>query len=121
MVFLYFYSSLSFFPFFLYLTPRDIDKIMAYLQVRKLAGEIAPEGASVRPRQTLLFSATFSKEVREVAAVTLRSGYTVVDTVGEEVEQTHSHVVQEMMAVPVGTLFFLYSTVMSRKKRGEGG
>ena len=59
-------------------------------------------GATVRPRQTLLFSATFSKEVREVAAVTLRKGYTIIDTVGEEVEQTHSHVTQEMMSVPVG-------------------
>jgi ATP-dependent RNA helicase MSS116, mitochondrial len=56
-----------------------------------------------RPRQTLLFSATFSKEVKEVAAVTLRKGYSIIDTVGEEVEQTHSHVVQEMMSVPVGT------------------
>jgi ATP-dependent RNA helicase MSS116, mitochondrial len=58
-----------------------------------------------RPRQTLLFSATFSKEVKEVAAVTLRKGYSIIDTVGEEVEQTHSHVVQEMMSVPVGTYF----------------
>ena len=48
-------------------------------------------GSSGAGRQTLLFSATFSKEVREVAAVTLRKGYTIVDTVGEEVEQTHSH------------------------------
>ena len=47
-------------------------------------------------RQTLLFSATFSKEVRDVAAVTLRKGYTIVDTVGEEVEQTHSHGVLNM-------------------------
>ena len=42
-------------------------------------------------RQTLLFSATFSREVRAIAATTLRKGYTIVDTVGEEVEQTHSH------------------------------
>ena len=42
-----------------------------------------------------------------MAAVTLRKGYTIVDTVGEEVEQTHSHVVQEMMAVPVGTYVHL--------------
>jgi superfamily II DNA/RNA helicase len=63
---------------------------------------IAYIGALTRARQTLLFSATFSKEVRDVAAVTLRQGYTIVDTVGEEVEQTHSHVVQEMMSIPVG-------------------
>ena len=50
-----------------------------------------PVGAMSRPRQTLLFSATFSKEVKEVAAVTLRKGYNIIDTVGEEVEQTHSH------------------------------
>lgn len=52
---------------------------------------IAYIGALTRARQTLLFSATFSKEVRDVAAVTLRQGYTIVDTVGEEVEQTHAH------------------------------
>ena len=49
---------------------------------------------SDKPRQTLLFSATFSREVREIAASFLRQGYQVVDTVGEEVEQTHEHVTQ---------------------------
>jgi hypothetical protein len=51
---------------------------------------ITPSGPGPT-RQTLLFSATFSKEVKEVAAVTLRKGYSIIDTVGEEVEQTHSH------------------------------
>ena len=29
--------------------------------------------------------------MKDVAAVTLRKGYNIIDTVGEEVEQTHSH------------------------------
>ena len=56
---------------------------------------------SDKPRQTLLFSATFSNEVKQIAASFLRPGYTVVDTVGEEVEQTHAHVDQHLMVVPM--------------------
>ena len=53
-----------------------------------------PVSTTDKPRQTLLFSATFSREVREIAASFLRQGYQIVDTVGEEVEQTHEHVTQ---------------------------
>lgn len=52
-------------------------------------------------RQTLLFSATFNKEIREVATKSLQPGYISIDTVGEEGEQTHSHVKQEMYSIPV--------------------
>ena len=62
----------------------DIERILALLP-------------SKDSRQTLLFSATVPKAVQDVAAVSLRMGYTYVDTVGEEVEQTHMHVKQELV------------------------
>ena len=71
---------------------RDINKIASYLPSQE-------KGAL---RQTFLFSATFSNEIKEVARVFLRRGYTVVDTVGDEVEQTHLHVPQSIVSVPTG-------------------
>ena len=73
---------------------RDINKIASYLPSRD-------NGAS---RQTVLFSATFSDGIKQVARTFLRQGYTVVDTVGEEVEQTHSHVPQSIVSVPTGNV-----------------
>ena len=84
---------------------RDLDAIMSFIpQGRpvsssqggggKRPGGGHPVSTTDKPRQTLLFSATFSREVREIAASFLRQGYQVVDTVGEEVEQTHEHVTQ---------------------------
>lgn len=48
-------------------------------------------------RQTLLFSATVPKAVQEIARTALRPGYGFIDTVGEEQEQTHAHVQQELI------------------------
>ena len=62
----------------------DIDRILALLP-------------SKENRQTLLFSATVPRAVQEVAAVSLKKGYAFVDTVGEEEEQTHLHVKQELV------------------------
>ena len=91
---------------------RDLDAIMSFIpQGRPTANVMSsqqggggggkrPGGGhpvsttTDKPRQTLLFSATFSREVREIASSFLRQGYQVVDTVGEEVEQTHEHVTQ---------------------------
>lgn len=71
------------------------------------------------PRQTLLFSATFADEVKGVAGQFLRRDYQVsllvcrhficmplyvcyvlqlIDTVGDDEEQTHSHVPQHIMS-----------------------
>lgn len=76
---------------------RDINKIAAYL----------PSGVSSeknKVRQTLLFSATFSNEIKEVASTFLRKNYSVIDTVGEEVEQTHQHVLQNIVSVRSGKI-----------------
>jgi ATP-dependent RNA helicase MSS116 len=72
---------------------RDIDQITAFLNKR--------DAGTFGPRQTLLFSATVAPEVREIAKQTLLPGYKFVDTVGEEVEQTHAHVPQRVMCAPL--------------------
>ena len=72
---------------------RDIDQIMSFLNRR--------DSARLGPRQTLLFSATVSAEVRQVANTALLPGYKTINTVGEDEEQTHAHVPQRVMAVPM--------------------
>ena len=74
--------------------PYDYLPFTPCLLACLLSGGGHPVSTTDKPRQTLLFSATFSREVREIAASFLRQGYQVVDTVGEEVEQTHEHVTQ---------------------------
>ena len=44
-------------------------------------------------RQTLLFSATMPRDVRNIAQLALKDRYEFVDCVGEE-ESTHQHVPQ---------------------------
>eukprot|EP00403_Amphidinium_massartii_P028544 CAMPEP_0178391400 /NCGR_PEP_ID=MMETSP0689_2-20121128/11144_1 /TAXON_ID=160604 /ORGANISM="Amphidinium massartii, Strain CS-259" /LENGTH=759 /DNA_ID=CAMNT_0020011943 /DNA_START=51 /DNA_END=2327 /DNA_ORIENTATION=+ len=65
-----------------------IDKILAYMPDKK-------------DRQTLLFSATVPASVRQIADQALSKGYATVDTVGEEEEQTHEHVRQQLLVLPV--------------------
>jgi ATP-dependent RNA helicase MSS116, mitochondrial len=72
---------------------RDIDQITNYLNQRN-SGQLGK-------RQTLLFSATVAPEIREIAGRTLLPGYKCIDTVGDEVEQTHSHVPQLLMCAPL--------------------
>eukprot|EP00606_Chrysophyceae_sp_TOSAG23-5_P001011 GSChrysophyteH2.ASY1.ANO1.186.1 assembled CDS len=64
----------------------DIDRILALLP-------------SPNTRQTLLFSATVPHAVRDIANKSLRSGWGLIDTVGEEVEQTHSHQITTLAQV----------------------
>jgi ATP-dependent RNA helicase MSS116 len=47
-------------------------------------------------RHTLLFSATIPASVHEIAKAALRTGFEYVDTVGEDADQTHVHVQQEL-------------------------
>ncbi|KAJ1416196.1 myc-regulated DEAD/H box 18 RNA helicase-like protein, partial [Ochromonadaceae sp. CCMP2298] len=71
---------------------RDIDKITRYVDQRDSRAGV---------RHTLLFSATVAPEIRQIASTTLRAGYKVIDCVGEEVEQTHAHVPQLVIEVPL--------------------
>mmetsp|Transcript_32234 Transcript_32234/g.46506 ORF Transcript_32234/g.46506 Transcript_32234/m.46506 type:complete len:725 (+) Transcript_32234:137-2311(+) len=72
---------------------RDIDQITTFLNQRKSPGK----------RQTLLFSATISEDIKKIAKTTLQPGYQFIDTVGDDAEdQTHAHVPQQYMVVPLG-------------------
>lgn len=59
---------------------RDINKIAAFLPSNAPSAE-RPSGY----RQTLLFSATYTDDIKDVAKTFLRKGYSLIDTVGEEV------------------------------------
>lgn len=77
---------------------RDIDAIIGFLNKRN-ANTAVPTSRNAEklgPRQTLLFSATIPAEVREIADKTLLRGYKTINTLGEEEEQTHSHVEQKV-------------------------
>ena len=63
----------------------DIERILKCLQ---------PSRAT---RQTLLFSATIPNSVEEIAGIAMRPHYNFVDTVGQDEEQTHLHVQQQLM------------------------
>lgn len=65
---------------------KDIEAIIGYLG---------------KDRQNLLFSATVAPSIRDVAKKTMRSDYQIIDTVGDEVEQTHDHVPQRVMQAPL--------------------
>ncbi|KAJ1405091.1 P-loop containing nucleoside triphosphate hydrolase protein [Ochromonadaceae sp. CCMP2298] len=72
---------------------NDMDKIVKYMDKR--------DTVTYGQRQTLLFSATVAPEIRQIAKTSLLPGYKMIDTVGEEVEQTHSHVPQYVTTVPL--------------------
>jgi len=63
----------------------DIERILKLLQ------------SSRKTRQTLLFSATIPNQVNEIAGIAMRPNFNFVDTVGEDNEQTHLHVQQQLM------------------------
>lgn len=67
-------------------------------------------------RQTLLFSATVSQGVQQIAQKVLRSNYEFVDTVGEEIaSQTHLHVKQEVATVRMNDIIPSIVSVLQRE------
>ena len=54
---------------------------------------------AVSERQTLLFSATVSQEIREISKTVLKKDHVSVSTVGEEDDGTHAHVDQFLCPV----------------------
>jgi ATP-dependent RNA helicase MSS116, mitochondrial len=67
--------------------------------IQRILNLLAPSRST---RQTLLFSATVPDSVAEIADLALRSPHKYVDTVGEDQEQTHLHVKQELYVTPQG-------------------
>jgi ATP-dependent RNA helicase MSS116 len=87
---------------------KDISKITGFLNHRE---------AIHGKRQTLLFSATVSPEIQQIARSTLQHGYKFIDTVGEEVEQTHAHVPQQVVTVPLEQQMRAIVSILEEQKR----
>ncbi|KAF9244241.1 P-loop containing nucleoside triphosphate hydrolase protein [Melanogaster broomeanus] len=54
------------------------------------------------PRQCMLYSATLSKDIKKVAALSLTPDYKFVSTLVEDEVNTHQHVSQTSITVPIG-------------------
>lgn len=71
-------------------------------------------------RQTLLFSATVSDAVKQIADTALAKGYAVVDTVGQETVQTHEHVNQHLTVLPLDQqIAGIYALISSFTKNDQ--
>lgn len=81
----------------------DIERILRLLE------------PSSKSRQTLLFSATLPKSVSEIASIAMRKDYNFVDTVGEEAEQTHMHVQQQLMITPQESQVLALFSILDRE------
>ncbi|KAF7301998.1 hypothetical protein MIND_00766000 [Mycena indigotica] len=68
---------------------RELDKILKFMPDRK----------QVR-RQALLFSATISKEIKEIAKESMMPNYKFISTLREDEVNTHEHVPQQSLIVP---------------------
>ena len=66
-------------------------------------------------RQTLLFSATIPDQVNEIANIALRPNWNYVDTVGEDSEQTHMHVQQQLMITSQDKLIHNLFCILDRE------
>ncbi|TFK35364.1 P-loop containing nucleoside triphosphate hydrolase protein [Crucibulum laeve] len=69
---------------------KDLDAIMDFL----------PKGEMGKNRQALLFSATVSQEIQEIARKALRPGYEFISTLLEDEMNTHEHVSQSYILTP---------------------
>eukprot|EP00536_Pseudo-nitzschia_multiseries_P004444 jgi/Psemu1/302585/fgenesh1_kg.73_\ len=85
----------------------DIERILRLLQ------------PSRQTRQTLLFSATIPSSVSEIAGIAMRQDYNFVDTVGEDSEQTHMHVQQQLMVAPQALQIEALASILERETRSN--
>ncbi len=81
----------------------DIERILRLLQ------------PSSQTRQTLLFSATIPDSVSEIASIAMRKDYNFVDTVGEDTEQTHLHVQQQLMITTQDSQVYALASILDRE------
>jgi len=67
-------------------------------------------------RQTQLFSATFPPNVADLTSRTLKRDHAVISCVGDDEDQTHQHVKQESVVVPLAQQFdALYELIAMHK------
>ena len=85
----------------------DIERILRLLQ------------PSRQSRQTLLFSATIPDSVTEIASIAMRKDYNFVDTVGEDSEQTHLHVQQQLMVAPQELQISALANILERETNNK--
>uniref|UniRef100_A0A7S4AEW1 ATP-dependent RNA helicase n=1 Tax=Pseudo-nitzschia australis TaxID=44445 RepID=A0A7S4AEW1_9STRA len=85
----------------------DIERILRLLQ------------PSRETRQTLLFSATIPDSVSEIAGIAMRRDYNFVDTVGEDSEQTHLHVQQQLMVTPQALQIQSLANILERETKNN--
>lgn len=81
----------------------DIERILRLLK------------PSSQTRQTLLFSATIPDSVSDIARIAMRGDYNFVDTVGEDTEQTHLHVQQQLMVTPQDAQVCALASILERE------
>ncbi|KAL3785113.1 hypothetical protein ACHAW5_009793 [Stephanodiscus triporus] len=87
----------------------DVERILRLLQ------------PSRGTRQTLLFSATIPDQVNEIANIALRPNWNFVDTVGEDSEQTHMHVQQQLMITSQDRLVHDLFCILDRETSSTTG
>jgi ATP-dependent RNA helicase MSS116 len=87
----------------------DVERILRLLQ------------PSRNTRQTLLFSATIPDQVNEIANLALRPNWNFVDTVGEDSEQTHMHVQQQLMITTQDRLVHDLFCILDRETSCKDG
>ena len=80
--------------------------------IERILNQLKP---SEKSRQTLLFSATVPSSVAEIARVALRPKYNFVDTVGEDTEQTHLHVQQQLIVTPQENQMLALAGILDRE------
>ncbi|KAI8921496.1 P-loop containing nucleoside triphosphate hydrolase protein, partial [Entophlyctis helioformis] len=67
-------------------------------------------------RQTFMFSATLSSEIRSIAASTLERGYTAIDTVPKNETDTHLRIKQTYAVVPHSQQFAILHDAIERQR-----
>jgi hypothetical protein len=82
-----------------------IEKILGYLP---------------RSRQTLLFSATLPQAVTQVVGLAMKPDHRYIDTVGEEASDTHLHVHQSYVIMPLEQQFSFVHGVLARARQQKG-
>ncbi|KZP00655.1 DEAD-domain-containing protein [Calocera viscosa TUFC12733] len=76
----------------------------------QIANQVTPKN----DRQTLLFSATVDKKIREIAHVVLKDKHEFITTISENDEATHEHVTQDYIVAPLAKIDTVLLTLLRR-------